>query len=311
MRTHHLSGILFFTLVCALHAQQAAEPLNPKWCDKLPRPEYKILERVSSPDPWFEVYRIRPGVFAIYEPHQEEEVISYLIAGEKRAVLFDTGLGVGNIKAVVEGLTQLPVIVMNSHTHFDHVGGNADFQEKYGEDIEYSQKNAKGEMNEYSRDLLISDRVCGELPKGVDPSKVAIRPWKITHVLHDGERIDLGGRELEVVFTPGHAPDAMALLDRKNGLLFVGDTYYAGPIYLFVPETDLAAFTRSVARLVSLSSQLNLVLPAHNVPVAEPSDLRALDAALKKVKAGKVTPRVTEGRREYVFDRFSLLLPAK
>src|SRR5215467_7541889 len=76
MRTHHLFGILFFTLVCALHAQQAAEPLNPKWCDKLPRPEYKILERVSSPDPWFEVYRIRPGVFAIYEPHQEEEVIS-------------------------------------------------------------------------------------------------------------------------------------------------------------------------------------------------------------------------------------------
>jgi glyoxylase-like metal-dependent hydrolase (beta-lactamase superfamily II) len=113
------------------------------------------------------------------------------------------------------------------------------------------------------------------------------------------------------MFTPGHAPDAMALLDRENGLLFVGDTYYAGPIYLFVPETDLAAYTRSVACLVALSSQLRLVLPAHNVPVAEPSALKALDAALKKVKAEKVTPRVTEGRREYIFEGFSLLLPAK
>jgi glyoxylase-like metal-dependent hydrolase (beta-lactamase superfamily II) len=306
---HAMFALLAFS--CVLIAQQAAEPLNPKWCDKLPRPEYKALERLSSPDPWFEVYRIRPGVFALYEPHQEEEVISYLIAGEKRAVLFDTGLGVGNIKAVVESLTKLPVIVMNSHTHFDHVGGNADFPEIYGEDIEYSRKNARGEMNEYSRDLLIPDRICGELPKGVDPSKIAIRPWKVSHVLRDGERVDLGGRALEVMFTPGHAPDAMALLDRENGLLFVGDTYYAGPIYLFVPETDLAAYTRSVACLVALSSQLRLVLPAHNVPVAEPSALKALDAALKKVKAEKVTPRVTEGRREYIFEGFSLLLPAK
>jgi hypothetical protein len=76
-------------------AQPPAEPLRPEWCRQLPRPEYAKLERVLRDERWFEVYRIRPGVFAIYEPKQFEEVISYLILGDKRALLFDTGLGVG------------------------------------------------------------------------------------------------------------------------------------------------------------------------------------------------------------------------
>ncbi|MGH9557228.1 MAG: hypothetical protein ACRD2Y_15530, partial [Terriglobales bacterium] len=94
-----------------------SEPLRPDWCRQLPRPEYKALERVQLEDGWFEVYRIRSGVFAIYEPRQFEEVISYLIVGSKRGLLFDTGLGVGRISEVVRKLTQLPVTVVNSHTH--------------------------------------------------------------------------------------------------------------------------------------------------------------------------------------------------
>lgn len=293
------------------HAQQAAEPLNPEWCRSLPRPEYKSLERVKAPDDWFEVYRIRPGVFAIYEPYQFEEVISYLIVGKQRALLFDTGLGVGNMKAVATSLTKMPIVVLNSHTHFDHVGGNADFTEIYGEDTPYSRQNARGQLNEYSRDALIAERVCGKLPAGVKAESYKTRPWKITHVVHDGERIDLGGRELEIVFTPGHTPDSLSLFDRKNELLFSGDTYYPGPIYLFVPETDLAAYTRSIQKLAGLSSEIKLVLPAHNVPVADPKALVAVQAALEKVAAGKVTPKVTEGHREYEFEGFSLLLSAK
>jgi hypothetical protein len=57
-------------------AKQPAEPLRPEWCRQLPRPEYATLQRVLSDESWFEIYRIRPGVFAIYEPKQFEEVIS-------------------------------------------------------------------------------------------------------------------------------------------------------------------------------------------------------------------------------------------
>src|SRR5215470_4305743 len=60
----------------------------PQWCRALPRAEYKTIERVIISDPWFEVYKPALGVFAIYEPHQAEETISYLVVGEKRALLF-------------------------------------------------------------------------------------------------------------------------------------------------------------------------------------------------------------------------------
>jgi hypothetical protein len=97
---------------------------NSDWCRALPRPEYKSLEPVLISDPWFEVYKPASNVFAIYEPHQSEEVISYLIVGKKRALLFDTGMGISDIKKVTAELTTLPIIVLNSHTHNDHVGGN-------------------------------------------------------------------------------------------------------------------------------------------------------------------------------------------
>src|SRR5205814_7834840 len=83
-------------------------------------------------DPWFEVYRVAPDVYAIYEPHQAEETISYLIVGSKQALLFDTGMGIGNIQKVTSQLTKRFVVVLNSHTHNDHVGGNWQFNAIFG-----------------------------------------------------------------------------------------------------------------------------------------------------------------------------------
>jgi len=303
-----LTFCLAAILPVASFAQPPAEPLRPEWCRQLPRPEYGKLERVLRDESWFEIYRIRPGVFAIYEPKQFEEVISYLIVGEKRALLFDTGLGVGRIGATVARLTPLPVIVINSHTHFDHVGGNAEFQETWNRDLSYTRQNMRGESNVYSRDALAPERLCGALPPGTSSKSYSIRPWKSTHTLQDGERVNLGGRELEVIFTPGHTPDSLVLLDRENGLLFTGDSFYPGPIYLFTPETDFAAYARSVAQLAALEPQIKLLLPAHNVPVAAPFYLKRLAAAVQQVQHGKAKSRVTEGHREYSFDGFSLLL---
>src|SRR5205823_13957329 len=108
-----------------LQAQQ--EKQIPEWCKPLPRPEYKSLQRDLPDEPWFEVYKVAAGVFAIYEPHQAEETISYLIVGTKQAVLFDTGMGISDIHKVTTKLTSRPVVVLNSHTHDDHVGGNWQF----------------------------------------------------------------------------------------------------------------------------------------------------------------------------------------
>ena len=305
-----ISALLPLVLSCALAGAQAqsGEPLRPQWCRELPRPEYAKLERVNVNDDWFEVYRIHPGVFAIYEPHQFEEVISYLILGSKRALLFDTGMGIGKISDVTARLTRLPIIVLNSHTHFDHTGGNAEFSDIFDEDTPFTRTNEKGQSNVYSRDALAPERICGHLPPGVQPNSYSIRSFHVAHRVKDGERIHLGNRELEVIFTPGHTPDSLSLLDRKHGLLFTGDTFYPGPIYLFTPETDFDAYTKSVARLAKLAPKLELLLPAHNVPLAAPEFLDRLEKAVEQVRSGAAKPVVTEGHREFSFQGFSLLL---
>jgi glyoxylase-like metal-dependent hydrolase (beta-lactamase superfamily II) len=294
--------LLFAICVAACAAAQQAE-----WCKKLPRPAYSKLERISSSDPWFEVYKIRPGVFAIYEPDQLEEVISYLIVGGNRALLFDTGMGIGNIQAVVAGLTKLPVSVVNSHTHNDHVGDNWRFNDVYGMDTDFTRVNARGSKADAQAELA-PDELCGALPAGFDARAYATKPFHITHLLHDGDTIDLGGRTLKVIATPGHTPDAIALLDATNGLLFTGDTFYLGPIYLYRPETDMEAYVASVKRLAAMAPHLQLLLPAHNTPTADPGYLPKVVAAIQQVRRGEVKPVANDGKHEYVFEDFSFLM---
>jgi glyoxylase-like metal-dependent hydrolase (beta-lactamase superfamily II) len=304
-------AIALFALTIAapsLRAQSSNSNVTPDWCKKLPHPQYKNLERVPSPDTWFEVYKVAPGVFAIYEPHQFEEAISFLILGDKRAVLFDTGLGIGDIKKVVQALTPLQITVMNSHTHNDHVGDNWEFDEIYGMDTEFTRTNAKGSTADAQAELA-PESVCGPLPAGFDAKSYSTRPFKITHWLHDGDTVDLGGRVLEVMSTPGHTPDAICLLDRKNGLLFTGDTFYDAPIWLYRLETNLDAYVHSVERIAALAPQLHLLLPSHNVPVDNPSRLPKLLNAIRKIRSETVQAfSVGNGKVTYSVDGFVFLM---
>ena len=301
LRATCLALFLRSALTLTVAGQQA------EWCRKLPRAAYSKLQRVPTADAWFEVYRIRPGVFAIYEPHQLEEVISYLIIGGDRAVLFDSGMGISNIQEVVAGLTRLPVSVVNSHTHNDHVGDNWRFSDVYGMDTDFTRANARGSKQD-AQDELAPEEICGALPAGFDAKAYATKPFHITHWLHDGDKIDLGGRTLKVIGTPGHTPDAIALLDEKNGLLFTGDTFYLGPIYLYRPETDLDAYVASVQKLAAMAPRLQLLLPAHNTPVADPSYLPKVVIAIQKVRRGEVKAVAKDGKHEYVFEDFSFLM---
>jgi glyoxylase-like metal-dependent hydrolase (beta-lactamase superfamily II) len=265
----------------------------PDWCQRLPRPQYAQLHRVPSADPWFEVYAVTPDVFAIYEPHQAEEAISYLILGHKRAALFDTGLGIGDIKKVVTALTSLPIVVLNSHTHDDHVGDNWEFTEILGMDTQFTRTNARGSVADAQGELA-QGSICGQLPSGFDPKAYTTRPWRITRWIHDGDTVDLGGRVLRVLATPGHTPDSISLLDEANGLLWTGDSFYPGTIWLKRPETDLDAYERSMARIAALVPRLHLVLGSHNAPVAEPSILTKLAADVRAVRSGRVRSKPAE-----------------
>ena len=306
-----LAVFLFCFAFTAFGQSGAGVPTaTPDWCSKLPRPEYAKLKSVASPDPWFEVYEIRPGVFAIYEPHQAEEVVSYLIVGRNQALLFDTGLGIGNIQSVVQSLTKLSILVVNSHTHNDHVGDNWRFSRVAGMDTPFTRLSARGSRAD-AQSELDPGNLCGNLPASFDAKAYATKPWKITEVIHDGSAIDLGGRTIDVIATPGHTPDAIALIDQQNGLLFTGDSYYPGPIYLYRPETDLDAYEKSITKLAALSPRLKLLLPSHNLPEADPKVLIEVVKGLQQVRAGRTAPVVAGKNFEYKFDGFSFLMNRK
>lgn len=286
-----------------------AQTGSSQWCRALPRPEYKAVERVAVSDSWFEVYKVAAGVFAIYEPHQSEETISYLIVGSKQALLLDTGMGVGDLRQTTSELTRLPVVVVNSHTHNDHVGDNWQFDKVYGMDMDFTRTNAKGSRQDAQAEIAPGE-ICGKLPKGFDPKTYETRPWKITSYLHDGDHIDLGGRTVEIIATPGHTPDAIALLDRDNGFLFTGP-YYPATIWLYRPETDLDAYSASIRRLAVLAPQIKTVLGAHNIPVAKPGVLPQLVTAFEAVRSGKVRPTPgSPGQVIYTVDGFSFRMRA-
>jgi len=300
---HHSASVVGFLIVLT-SAAFAKSPV-PDWCRPLPRLEYTQLERVPISDSWFEVYKVGPEVFAIYEPHQSEETISYLILGSKRALLFDTGMGISDLKKVTTQLTPLPIVVLNSHTHDDHVGSNWQFDTIYAMDTDFTRNNAQGSREDAQAEIT-PDQICGALPKGFDPKTYVTRPWKITSYIHDGDRIDLGGRSLEVIATPGHTPDAISLFDRANALLFTGDTYYPATIWLYRPETDLDAYAASIRRLAALAPQVKVVLGAHNIPVAPPSVLPQLVTAFDAVRSGKALATPGDpGQVIYKVDNFA------
>ena len=283
--------------------------ISDSWCKDLPRAIYASLEPVPVSSEWFLVYKLENDVFAIHEPRQWQEVISYLILGKEKALLFDTGNGIGKISGVVNELTSLPVIVINSHTHFDHIGGNSEFRDILAMDTDYTKNNSGGYSNELVWEEVSKEALCGALPDDINISTYHTPNFKVKKFIRDGYKIDLGGRILEVLSTPGHTPDAISILDSDLGLLWVGDLYYDGPIWLFAPETDLDAYYQSVERLSNIVEHLNTLHPAHNVPIADPGSLNLLKKALINIQNGtKNGNTISGGRIEYSFEGFSLIM---
>ncbi len=279
-----------------------------QWWDALPRPAWSEFESIPQTQPWFEVYQIRPGVLAIYEPGQFEEVISYLIVGSEKALLFDTGLGIGDMSRLVSELTDRDVIVVNSHTHYDHVGGNHAFTTIYGTGTDYTRTHEQGRSHDQVAEFVGEGWIWKETPAGFSADAYLSRPFTVTDRLEDGQILSLGDLEIEVLLTPGHAPDSLCLLDRRRRLLFTGDTFYPAALYAHLPGSTFREYEQTAARLAGLADAVDLVLPAHNEPTMPSSELLALRDAFAAMPTGNVPYVVTDGDREYDFGRFSILV---
>ncbi len=281
------------------------------FCDHLPRSAYSQFTKHKTSNDWFEVYQFEHNVWAIYEPFQWQEVISYLIVGSKSALLVDSGNGIGDIKAIVDKLTDKPVRVLNTHSHFDHIGGNYQFKSVLSPSTKFSLSNNKGNKSQLIKTEVSTEALCKALPKGVTQKNHSIKPYMITSVVKDGDFIDLGDRTIEIMQVPGHTDDSVALFEAESGYLWTGDSFYEGPIWLWFPETDLQAYQKSISRLAALTPQLKALFPAHNSPYSDPSLLIETQKALQLVLQKKIksTPYISfEGTVIFKFENFGFLM---
>ncbi len=258
---------------------------------------------------WFAVSVPEEGVFTIEEPLHEEQVKSYLVVGSERAILIDTGMGVGDIRALVADLTDRSVTVVNSHAHWDHIGGNSLFAEILIHPAEAAVLR-HGYPNERLQPNFAPDRLLGPLPPDFDPTAIAFPPTPPTGLLHGGETLDLGDRMLEVIHAPGHSPGGIVLLDREGRTLFSTDVAYPGALYCLAPDADLDVYRETMARLAPLAQDVDRAYPAHNASPMDPALLPLMRDALDAVAAGRAPDAMDGTILIHRFDGFSVWLTA-
>ncbi|MCG8570325.1 MAG: MBL fold metallo-hydrolase [Spirochaetes bacterium] len=282
-----------------------------KWPEALPREGNQQFKKMKSISQWFEIYQINQETYAILEPNHSEEVFSFLVLGKNKGALIDTGMGIGNIFDEVKQLTQLPILVINTHTHFDHTGDNFRFKEIGCFDHEYELNNlAQGHANQFCKDFM-SPQDYFDLPKNFDPKKYHIKPSCVTHQFKHLDQVDLGDRSLIIHHTPGHSPGSICIEDTKYHILFTGDTYYAGNIFIDLPGSNQQDFFKSIQYLNTIIENIDFLCPSHNIVYASKEVLISLKTAQEKIENQEVQSKVHSQSITYYFDEFTLRLPSR
>ena len=273
------------TGLAAAFAPYVFAELSP-WLDRhvIVDPAPARIARGRMVDDYFAVEDLGGGTYAIGEPRYYQQNYAYLIVGERRALLFDTGSGTRDISGVVASLTRLPVTAMVSHLHFDHLGGVGPFPHVAMIDLPQTRADVAGGRFRPRRYEYM-----GQVDGRSAPS-VAVAEW-----VAPGSVIDLGGRSLTVLSTPGHTPTSAALYDPANRRLFIGDYIYPTTLYAFLPGASLSAYHQTAGRLLATLPADTVLWTAHccrkDEGIAAPwltmSDLRDLDRALSEVETGR------------------------
>ena len=201
----------------------------------------------------------------------------YLLEGDEKALLIDTGWGGGTLRAFAQKLTDKPIDVIITHGHLDHSGNNGEWERVMM-------------LPGAESDLLT-------LAKGAfDPSLLPHPDYEHVYV-HDGQILDLGNRPIELLEITSHSNGSVALLDRKNKFLFVGDEMESAQVLMyetyphpqrppFLLDERLRAHRENMLRLKALYGEWLYLFPAHNGAPIAPSYLDDHIGLVEHIYAG-------------------------
>ena len=211
---------------------------------------------------WFTVKQIYDKVWRI-DDHGGDNM--YLVEGDEKALLIDTGTGVADLKKCVKSITNLPLIIINTHGHPDHAGGNFQFKEVYAhpEDFELigffcNENYHGGAVKQVIKD---SPGLASFILKDVDN----FAPAKLLPV-KEGYVFDLGNRKLKVIEVPGHTMGSICLLDAENKLLFTGDNNNT-LVWLFLDGClPLESYMHTLEKQKKFGD-FEIMIPGHGEPI--------------------------------------------
>jgi glyoxylase-like metal-dependent hydrolase (beta-lactamase superfamily II) len=253
---------------------------------------------IQNLEGWYETREVGEGIWAIDEQGTNT---MYLIRGNEKCLLLDTGWGASNLPRLVRTLCTLPLIVVNSHGHPDHTFGNGLFPEVHIHpgDKPFMQEPPTLETRQWIRDHA------DEVLHGALPVDFAFDQWATTVPksivdVRDRDTFDLGGRTLEVIELPGHSQGGICLLDRMMRSLFVGDSILTGAIWLQLPESlPLSQFHKNLQRVQGFADQFDHIFPAHAELDQLPLPKSILDDLIKGI--GKILAGELVGEPEETF----------
>jgi glyoxylase-like metal-dependent hydrolase (beta-lactamase superfamily II) len=241
---------------------------------------------------WYTIQRLDAATIAIGEPRSAGRNVSYLLLGDARALLFDAGEGWADLSPVVGDLTDLPVVVIPSHLHYDHLGSIEKFSTIALVDLPALRAQARG-------DVLVPtfDQFLGVVGDREAPALRVAEWWR------PGEAVDLGGRQVVVRHTPGHTPESISLWDPQRRWLFSGDYITPRPLFAFLPGSSISDYRSTTRELMRMLPDDAVFWGAHDelsdtlAPRLAIADLRDLARVLEAIGRGEaeasgIFPRV-------------------
>lgn len=198
---------------------------------------------------------------------EQDFVRCFLIVGERKVLLIDTGIG-GELRAFVEQITSLPVEVLITHADGDHTGAAGQFDRRFMHPGEYDYYRFNNK------------------------ARYAMEPvW-------EGDILDLGNYRFEIILIPGHTPGSIALLEREKRFLIGGDTLQTGKIFMFGRGRNFYAYMESIKKLQARKNEFDNIYASHDKLMVDADIIGRLYCAAGRIIRQEITGRQEEGFAE-------------
>lgn len=280
----------------ALGVNMMPAPANPAQFRPLPGPAAGTVI-----DSHWRVERIAPGTWAIGEPAADPDNYAYLLVGTRRALLIDSGATrTHDIRRAISGLTRLPVTVIPSHLHHDHTNGLGVFRDIALIDLPDTRARAQGNDVRLGR---------------YQYARWGTVDFTVAQWIRPGGTIDLGGRSVTILATPGHTTSSVSVWEPTGKRLYTGDFLYPTTLYAFAPDSSLSTYVTTIDRLLALLPPDTRLYGAHccrndappQAPWLSTRDLADTRAAITRIQSGDLEGRGFIIRRFPVNHRMTLL----